>query len=86
MPPDLEKMREEEAKQKAQDEKEKKEKEEETKKERTQDKINSLKEKLAYVHKTSPEIPKLKRQIEDLQVIRDSSLELTEDTSVCLGA
>ena len=81
LPPDLEKIREEEAKQKAQDDKEQKEKEEEAKKERTQDKINTLKEKLAHVHKTSPEIPKLKKQIEDLQVIRDSErlLEIQEE-------
>ena len=81
LPPDLEKIREEEAKQKAQDDKEKKEKEEESKKERTQDKINSLKEKLTHVHKTSPEIPKLKKHIEDLQVIRDSErlLEIQEE-------
>ena len=81
LPPDLEKMKEEEAKKKAQDEKEKKDIEEEKKKETTQDKINALKEKLAYVHKTSPEIPKLKKQIEDLQVIRDDErlLEIQEE-------
>ena len=74
-------MKEEEAKKKEQEEKEKKEKEIEAKKETTQDKINVLKEKLAYAHKTSPEIPKLKKQIEELQIIRDDEriLEIQEE-------
>ena len=81
LPPDLEKQKEEEAKRQAQEEKEKKEKENEAKKETTQDKINALKDKLAYAHRTSPEIPKLKKQIEDLQVIRDDErvLEIQEE-------
>ena len=81
LPPDLEKQKEEEAKRQAQEEKEKKEKEIEAKKETTQDKINVLKDKLAYAHKTSPEIPRLKKQIEDLQIIRDDEriVEIQEE-------
>ena len=74
MPPDLEKIKEEEAKKQAEEEQKEKEIEKEKKKETTQDKIDALKEKLAYAHRTSPEIPKLKKQIEDLQILRDDLL------------
>ena len=76
----MEKIREEEAKKKEQEEKERKEKEEEKKKETTQDKIDALKEKLASVQRSnrrSPEIQKLGKQIEELQIKRDGE-RLTE--------
>ena len=49
--------------------------------ETTQDKINTLKEKLAYVHKSSPEMPKLKKQLEELQIKRDNEriVEIQEE-------
>ena len=64
-------MRQEEAKRQEEEEKEKKLKEEEKNKETIQQKIDALKEKLAHLRRNSPEIPKVKKQIEELQILRD---------------
>ena len=47
----------------------------------TQDKINQLKEKMGRMHRTSSELPKAKKQLEELEEILDTErlLEIEEE-------
>ena len=69
LPPELEQQKEEEAKRKEEEDNEKQEKEKVA--ETTQDKINTLKEKMAYIHKSSPDMAKMRKQLEEMQIQRD---------------